>query len=44
VSRYADVTALSDDPLKMKAVDVRTLVVRMTIVAGRVTCEARAGR
>lgn len=44
VGRYADVTVLSDDPLKMKAEDVRKLVVRMTIVAGRVTYEARAGK
>jgi predicted amidohydrolase YtcJ len=28
----------------MKAEDVRKLVVRMTIVAGRVTYEARAGK
>jgi predicted amidohydrolase YtcJ len=44
VGRYADVTVLSDDPLKIKVEDVRTLVVRMTIVAGRSTYDARAGQ
>jgi predicted amidohydrolase YtcJ len=41
VGRYADVTVLSDDPYKLSAEALRTLRIRMTIVAGRVTFDSR---
>jgi predicted amidohydrolase YtcJ len=37
VGRYADFTVLSGDPYKLRPDELRTLVVRMTVVAGRTT-------
>ncbi len=37
VGRYADFTVLSADPYKVPINDLRTLAIRMTVVAGRIT-------
>ena len=42
VSRYADITVLSSDPYTLRPEALRTLSVRMTIVAGRVTYDGRS--
>jgi predicted amidohydrolase YtcJ len=41
IGRYADFTVVSADPYKLAANDFRKLIVRMTVVAGRVTFDAR---
>jgi predicted amidohydrolase YtcJ len=40
VGRYADFTAVSANPYSVRPVDLRTLKIRMTVVAGRVTFDA----
>ena len=40
VGRYADFTVLSEDPHRVAVDALRTLRVRMTVVAGRVTFDA----
>jgi predicted amidohydrolase YtcJ len=44
VGRYADFTVLSANPYQMPINDLRTLSIRMTVVAGRVTFEASNNR
>ena len=41
VGRYADFTAVSANPYQLRADQLRTLTIRMTVVAGRVTFDAR---
>lgn len=41
VGRYADFTVLSDNPYKVPSSALRTLAIRMTVVAGRVTFNGR---
>lgn len=40
VGRYADFTAVSANPYQVSPNDLRTLTIRMTVVAGRVTFDA----
>ena len=40
VGRYADFTVLSADPHKVSSNELRTLTIRMTVVAGRITFHA----
>lgn len=40
VGRYADFTVLSADPYKIRSNALRSIAVRMTVVAGRVTFDA----
>ena len=40
VGRYADFTAVSANPYMVPANDLRTLAIRMTVVAGRITFDA----
>lgn len=40
VGRYADFTAVSANPYQVPSNDLRTLTIRMTVVAGRVTFDA----
>jgi predicted amidohydrolase YtcJ len=40
VGRYADFTVVSADPYKISSNDLRTLAIRMTVVAGRITFDA----
>jgi len=40
VGRYADFTAVSANPYEVPRNDLRTLTIRMTVVAGRVTFDA----
>jgi hypothetical protein len=44
VGRYADFTVLSADPMKVPPDDLRSLAVRMTVMAGRVRYDAGGGR
>ena len=41
VGRYADFTAVSANPYQLPPEDLRKLTIRMTVVAGRVTFDAR---
>jgi predicted amidohydrolase YtcJ len=41
VGRYADFTAVSANPYQLRGDQLRTLTIRMTVVAGRVTFDAR---
>ena len=41
VGRYADFTVVSANPYQVPSNDLRTLTIRMTVVAGRVTYDAR---
>lgn len=41
VGRYADFTAVSANPYSVPANDLRTLAIRMTVVAGRIIFDAR---
>jgi predicted amidohydrolase YtcJ len=41
VGRYADFTAVSANPYQLRGDQLRTLTVRMTVVAGRVTFDVR---
>ncbi len=41
VGRYADFTVISANPYQVPSKDLRTLTIRMTVVAGRVTYDAR---
>jgi predicted amidohydrolase YtcJ len=41
VGRYADFTVISEDPYKVRKEDLRTLTVRLTVVAGRVTYDVQ---
>jgi predicted amidohydrolase YtcJ len=43
VGRYADFTVLSADPRSLPEEDLRTLTIRMTVVAGRVVFDAKQG-
>jgi len=40
VGRYADFTVVSANPYSMPPNDLRTLTIRMTVVAGRVTFDS----
>lgn len=40
VGRYADFTAVSANPYSVRPIDLRTLMIRMTVVAGKVTFDA----
>jgi predicted amidohydrolase YtcJ len=42
--RYADFTVLSANPYQAPIKDLRTLAVRMTVVAGRITFSASENR
>ncbi len=41
VGRYADFTVISANPYQLPRKDLRTLTIRMTVVAGYVTYDAR---
>lgn len=40
VGRYADFSVVSADPHRVPSNDLRTIAIRMTVVAGRVTFDA----
>lgn len=43
VGRYADFTVVSANPYQVPSKDLRTITIRMTVMAGRVTYDARRG-